>query len=302
MRSSGREVWALARRQHGIITRTQLVDLGFNSRAIQHRLERGRLHRIHPRVYAVGAHRLSPEGYLIAAVLACGAGAVVSHESAAALYGLLGPPPVIHVSVPSGRLPRPRGVKVHRRAALRPDDVTRVRGIPVTTPIATIVDLAAKRTQGSIDALVSDADIRGLCTPDLLRVALDGMRGRPGAARVRHLLDRRTFRLTRSHLERLFLPIVEAAGLSRPLTRQWVNGFEVDFYWPELGLVVETDSLRYHRTAAQQTKDMARDQRHTAAGLTCLRFSHWQVAHEPAYVRRTLASVARRLAAGVPST
>jgi very-short-patch-repair endonuclease len=76
-----------------------------------------------------------------------------------------------------------------------------------------------------------------------------------------------------------------------------VNGFEVDFWWPELGLVVETDSLRYHRTAIHQTKDMLRDQRHTAAGLTCLRFSHWQVAHEREYVRRTLEAVARRLAA-----
>ena len=233
----------------------------------------------------------------MAAVFACGPEAAVSHESAAALYGLLDAPPVIHVSVPNGRLPRPRGVKVHRRAALRAEDVTRHKRIAVTTPIATIVDLAVRRPARAIEALISDADIRDLCTPEQVRNALDEMPSRPGVGRVRDVLDRQTFRLTRSELERLFRPIAEAAGLPRPLTRQWVTGFEVDFYWPELRLVVETDGLRYHRTAAQQTRDLVRGQRHAAAGLVPLRFSHWQVAHDQAYVRRTLALTARARAA-----
>ena len=99
------------------------------------------------------------------------------------------------------------------------------------------------------------------------------------------MLDRRTFRLTDSELERRFLPLARAAGLPVPLTRQRVNGFEVDFFWPDLGLVVETDGLRYHRTPAQQARDRLRDQAHTAAGLTPLRFTHAQVRFEPGHVR-----------------
>ena len=103
--------------------------------------------------------------------------------------------------------------------------------------------------------------------------------------------------LTRSELEHLFLPIARRAGLPRPLTGEWVNGFEVDFYWPELKLVVETDGLRYHCTPAQQTRDRLRDQRHLAAELTPLRFTHAQVCFEPAHVEATLAQVGSRLRA-----
>jgi very-short-patch-repair endonuclease len=144
---------------------------------------------------------------------------------------------------------------------------------------------------------VNEADVRGLCDPDALRAALEMLPRRGGKATLRTLLDRRTFRLTRSRLERLFLPIAERAGLPRPLTRQHVNGFEVDFSWPELGLVVETDGLRYHRTPQQQARDRLRDQAHAAAGLTCLRFTHDQVAYEPARVEATLSAVGRRLRA-----
>ena len=109
------------------------------------------------------------------------------------------------------------------------------------------------------------------------------------------MLDHRTFRFTRSQLERAFIPIALKAGLPRPLTRQYVNGFEVDFYWPDLGLVVETDSLTYHRTAAKQTKDLVRDQTHVLTDVTPLRFSHAQIKYDPGYVDRTLAAVAKRL-------
>jgi len=112
---------------------------------------------------------------------------------------------------------------------------------------------------------------------------------------LRALLDRRTFRLTDSELERRFLPLVDAVRLARPLTRQRVNGFRVDFFWPDLRLVVETDGLRYHRTPAQQARDRLRDQAHLAAGFTPLRFTHAQVRFEPAHVRETLAAVVSRL-------
>ncbi|HEU4598739.1 MAG TPA: DUF559 domain-containing protein, partial [Solirubrobacterales bacterium] len=117
-------------------------------------------------------------------------------------------------------------------------------------------------------------------------------RGEPGTARLRFILDRRTFRLTKEELERRFLPITRKAGLPTPLTGRWVNEFEVDFFWPGLGLVVETDGLRYHRTPAEQARDRLRDQTHTAAGLTPLRFTHEQVRYEPEHVLAVLRATA----------
>jgi very-short-patch-repair endonuclease len=110
-------------------------------------------------------------------------------------------------------------------------------------------------------------------------------------------LDRATFALTDSELERFFLPVAARSGLPRPRTQRQVNGFRVDFFWPDLGLVVETGGLRYHRTAEQQFQDRVRDQTHAAAGLTPLRFTHWQVRYEPDGVERTLRTVGCRLAA-----
>jgi very-short-patch-repair endonuclease len=109
------------------------------------------------------------------------------------------------------------------------------------------------------------------------------------------VLDVRTFTLTDTELEQRFLPIVRAIGLPLPETQIWLNGYRVDFYWPDLRLVVETDGLRYHRTPAQQARDRLRDQTHTAAGLIPLRFTRAQVRYEPAHVRATLAAVAARL-------
>lgn len=132
--------------------------------------------------------------------------------------------------------------------------------------------------------------------PPRLREALDQRHGEPGVARLRQVLDRRTFRLTKEELERRFLPLARKAGLPVPLTGQWVNEFEVDFYWPDLGLVVETDGLRYHRTPAEQARDRLRDQAHTAAGLTQLRFTHEQVRYEPEHVMSVLRATAARIA------
>jgi hypothetical protein len=125
---------------------------------------------------------------------------------------------------------------------------------------------------------------------------LDARKGQRGTGPLGAILDRSTFVLTDTELERYFLPIAARAGLAPPLTQKHVNGFRVDFYWPDLGLVVETDGLRYHRTAEQQFKDRLRDQAHTAAGLTPLRFTHWQVRYDPAHIEGTLSAVAHRLA------
>ena len=120
-------------------------------------------------------------------------------------------------------------------------------------------------------------------------------------AALRRVLDRRTFVLTESALERLFLPITRRVGLPKPLTQVAVSGYRVDFFWPDIGLVVETDGLRYHRTPAQQAKDHVRTQAHFASGLWPLRFTHEQVRYEKPYVERTLRATLRRIeASGTP--
>ncbi len=168
-------------------------------------------------------------------------------------------------------------------------------GIPVTSPIRTLIDLATSLSRAALERAVNEADKRDLTTPEKLRAALETYTGEAGVARLRALLDRHTFRLSDSDLERRFRPLARSAGLPTPLTKQRVNGFEVDFFWPDLGLVVETDGLRYHRTPAEQARDRLRDQAHAAAGLTPLRFTHEQVRFEGDYVRVTLTAVVRRL-------
>jgi very-short-patch-repair endonuclease len=231
----------------------------------------------------------------MAAVLRCGPDAVLSHATAASLWEIIAARlGRIELSVPPAVTRRIPSLVVHRRS-LSAAEVTVRRGIPVTTPICTLVDLAASLPPSRLEDAINEADKRGLTDPETLRSALDGIDPRPGVARLRQVLDRRAFTLTDSELERRFLPIARAVGLPLPETGRQVNGFKVDFHWPHLGLVVETDGLRYHRTPAQQARDRVRDQTHTAAGLTCLRFTHAQVRFEPDRVRATLAAVGRRL-------
>lgn len=260
-------------------------------------MRRGRLHHLYRGVYAVGRPELTGPGKWMAAVLACGPGAVLSHESAAALWGIRSSVE-LEVSVPARRRPRRGGIAVHRRPGLVAGDVTRHMMIPVTTVVRTLVDLAPRLTRDAREAAINEADKRGLIDPEGLRSALTPLAGQPGVATLRETLDRRTFTLTDTQLERRFLPIASEAGLPRPRTRCYVNGFKVDFYWPDLGLVVETDGLRYHRTPAAQARDRLRDQTHAAAGLTPLRFTRAQVRFEPSHVRAILTAVVARLKAG----
>jgi very-short-patch-repair endonuclease len=274
-----------------VVTRQQLLDLGWGVEAIRHRLDRGRLHTIWPGVYAVGRPETSRYGRWMAATLRCKG--VLSHATAAMLWALIPyVPGEIHVSVQTGH---PRGFVVHRRHAFQ---ATRHHRIPVTTPIQTLVDIAPERTRDDLEQAINEADKRRLVDPETLRRALDTLPRTPGVGVLRAALDYRTFSLTDSQLERLFLAIVREAGLPMPLTQQWVNGFRVDFCWPDLGLVVETDGLTYHRTPAQQAEDAVRDQTHAAAGLIALRFTRAQVRYEPARVQEILELViARRTAA-----
>lgn len=295
--ASSAEVWALVRRQHGVIARRQLLEFGFTSHAIKHRVSVGRLHPVRRGVFAVGRPALNERGRWMAAVLASGDGAFLSHSSAAALWRIgFEQRSIIELSLPSQSHREVPGLRIHRRPSLQPRDVTVECGIPTTTPIQTIVDMALRLDRRGIERMINEADKYDLTHPPQLRRALEERTGEPGVAVLREILDRRTFRLTKEELERRFLPLARKAGLPVPLTGQWVNEFEVDFYWPDLGLVVETDGLRYHRTPAEQARDRLRDQAHTAAGLTQLRFTHEQVRYEPDYVRQILAQTASRLA------
>jgi very-short-patch-repair endonuclease len=293
------QAWRLARRQHGVITRSDLLGLGFSSKAIQRRLENGRLHRVARGVYAVGWPHLTRERRWMGAVLACGEGAVLSHRSAAALWGIgQERPGWVDVSVRRDcRLHRP-GIRVRSRPLLPVTAIGSCMNIPLTQPVQTLIDLATELPLRRLERSVNEADKRDLVDPEGLRAALDERAGEPGVPTLRGLLDRDTFRLSDTELEVLFRPIAAQAGLPIPLTKQMVNGYEVDFFWPDLGLVVETDGLRYHRTPSTQSRDALRDQTHTASGLTSLRFSHHQVKYEPDRVRAVLSRTAANLRPG----
>jgi very-short-patch-repair endonuclease len=272
-----------------------LSALGLSTKAIRHRLANGRLHRVRRGVYAVGRPEVTRHGRLMAAVLACGPRAVISHRSAAELWGIAGVHTAsIELTVPRGSVRHGPGLTVHRRN-LEPAEITGSHRIPVTTPACTLVDLATQVPAHRLEAAVSQADKLDLISASDLPALLARYSRRPGLGILRAVLDRRTFRLTDSALERRFLALVRAAGIPSPETGRHLNGFKTDFFWPQLGLIVETDGLRYHRTAASQSRDRRRDQAHAAAGLTPLRFTHDQVQHEPDRVRATLEAVIGRL-------
>ena len=283
--------------QHGVIASAQLYALGLTPKAIKHRVATGRLFLLHRGVYAVGRPDLTQHGRWMAAVLACGPDAALSHGTAAALWGIRKPNGITETSAPAKR--RRPGIVVHRRSDFTDDDVTTYRGIPVTTPAVTLIDLAASATRRQLEAAMTEADKFDLITPSMLQLTL--ARARQAARReagMTDLLAEWTFTLTDSELERLFLPIARRAGLPTPQTQAEVNGFTVDFFFEELGIVVETDGGRFHRTAAQQTKDRIRDQTHLVAGLTPIRFTHHQIAYDADHVEAVLSgSSARRTAA-----
>jgi predicted transcriptional regulator of viral defense system len=288
--------WELARAQHGVVTRAQLLELGMSSEAIKHRLGAGRLHRLARGVYAVGRPEVTMHGRWMAAVLSCGSEAMLSHRSAGALWGIV---PVhagaIDVAVPD-RVSRCRpGIRLHRKADGGKNVRGVVRGIPLTDPVTTLIDLATCSSRRELEAAVNEADQLDLVDAETLRAELDALPSRLGIGPLRGLLDIHTFVLTTTELERRFLPIARSVGLPLPETQVWLNGHRVDFYWPQLRLVVEADSLRYHRTAAKQAGDQRRDHAHMVAGLTPLRFTHYEIRNNPRYVRDVLGSMVERL-------
>jgi Protein of unknown function (DUF559)/Transcriptional regulator, AbiEi antitoxin len=238
---------ALAARQHGVVAARQL---GMSKDAIARRVASGRLHRIHWGVYAVGHPLLSRHGAWLAAVLAAGPQAVLSHATAAALWGIRATNAAkvdVTVSRTSGVRSTKR-IRVHRPR--RPPQRTIHEGIPTTTPMQTLSDLATILTRPALERAAEAAE--GL---RLVDGPLDLELGNP----------------TRSPLEARFLELSHDLGIPRPLVNSMVEGFEVDLCWPEHRLIVEADSLRHHGTRAAFERDRLRDAHLTAAGWRVLR-------------------------------
>lgn len=293
------------------MARPQLLALGFSPRAVEHRAAYGRLHRVARGIYAVGWPHLDRRRRWAAAVLTAAAGdqaarfptqpyfgngAVLSHGSAAALLGIgrerAGR---IELTVRRREVRQRPGLRLRGRPSLAEAEMRLIDGLPVTSPVQTLVDIASELTPVAIERAVNDADKRDLVDPETLRVALDDHAGEPGVRPLRTILDRLTFRLSDSDLEIYFRPIAASAGLPPPLSKQRVNRFEVDFFWPDLGLVIETDGLRYHRTPSTQKRDARRDRAHVIAGMTPLRFTHYEIRYEPRRVRSDLTRAAAML-------
>jgi predicted transcriptional regulator of viral defense system len=265
----------LAARQHTVVSAEQLRRLGLGPDAVRYRARIGRLHRIYPGVYAVGQARLTPRGLLMAAALTCGEEALVSVHSAAALHGLLPTArALVDVTVPrSGPAPR-RGIAIHRRQELHPDDRALVDGIPVTSTARTLRDLAAVVPARRLERAFEEAERLGLL--DLVRLEAVGRRrrGKRGAAAFARVLGTLVEpRHTRSELERTFLQICHDAGLPPPSLNAVVEDMEVDFHWPDAGLVVEVDGFEYHRTRAAFERDRERDLRLQLSGLRVVRLT-----------------------------
>jgi very-short-patch-repair endonuclease len=289
-----RAAWEMVRCQHGVVARTDLLALGFSRRGIEHRVKTGRLHLISRGVYAVGRRELTPHGRWMAAVLVCGESAALSHRSAAELWGI-GREWEGRIDITirrSSKIAR-KGLKVRARPALPGQSLVRRFGIPATDPVQTLIDVATELKPLRLERAVNEADKLDLIDPETLRRCLDGYVGMPGAKTLRTMLDRHTFRLSDSDLEILFRPLARAAAFPSPVSKHLVLGYEVDFWFPDHGLVVETDGLRYHRTPSQQARAAKRDQKHTASGLSVLRFTHWQIAYAPDEVTAVLGQFRR---------
>lgn len=287
--------WDLVRRQHGVISFAQLVALRYSRHAIRHRIARGRLHPLYEGVYAVGRPEVSQEGQWAAALLACGDPSALTAGSGAALLRIGEERGVIEVAVPPSHDPQYPGIRPHRLRAL--GSWGWCDGLRVMDPATVIVSLATYLGHGDLEAAINTADRTNLINPEQLRDALQAMPRRPGKGILRRTLDRRTFVFTDSALERFYLPLSDQAGLTRPRTQRYVNSYRVDFVY-DIGMVVETNGLRYHRTAAQQTRDLERSQIHTANGFTPLTFSHAQIRYDPEHVVRILRATAARSTRG----
>src|SRR3954469_12503535 len=280
-RDPGVAMARLAERQYGVVSRRQLVEMGLGRHAIERLLKRGRLHVVHRGVYAVGHRRLSRDGFRLAAVLAAGPGAVLSHRSAAALWCIR----------ETARLPieltAPREVQRPRlavcRAVLPPDEVTVERGIPVTTAARTLLDLAALLDEHRLARAAKRAEALRLASPTSLAELTARYPRRKGTPSVKRLIEEHRIvpTTTASDLERRFLTFLDANELPRPLVNESLDPFTPDFRWPNERLIVELDGFETHGTRQAFERDRARDRQLRTQGWPVTRITARQLENHP---------------------
>jgi very-short-patch-repair endonuclease len=288
---------AIAARQHGLVTRRQLIDAGVSPQVIERRVQAGRLVRAFRGVYRVGPLR-SPRTREMAALLAFGPEAVISHESAAgvlALAGLRPPNRIVHVALRRGHRRTRPGVRLHRLLGLVDTDVATVDGLAVTTAARMLLDLAPRWRPRRLERALADAIERHLTTLDTMHATLERHLGRPGTRRLGLLIQGDGPSLTRSELEADFLELLRRGKVDEPRTNIRIGGFELDCYWPEARLAVELDGFSYHATRAAFERDRTRDAELVARGIRVIRVTYQELTRHPEAV---LVRVGGALAAG----
>ena len=261
------EVAEIAGRQHGVISSAQLAEAGVSADMLKRALANGRLHRVHHGVFAVGHVPTTKHARWMAAVLACGPGAVLSHRSAAALWRIREAETArTEVTIAPGSGRRRPGIVIHR-SPLPPEHMTTRDGIPATTPDRTLIDLSRQIHPDELARALRETFHRRLITLPSLQRALDHRPSRPLTRQIQAFAD------TRSHLEDDFMRLLDRHGIPRPLTQQRVETYVVDFLWPEDRLVVETDGWESHGTRMAFERDRAQTNALQLAGYTVLRLT-----------------------------
>jgi very-short-patch-repair endonuclease len=275
----------LAQRQHAVVSRRQLLALGMGRKAITGRLGRGHLHEVYRGVYVVGVRRLSRRGRWMAAVLACGEGAVLSHRSAAALWRLLPPASgAIDVTCCQSQIER-NGILGHR-SSLRDDEWLVRDGIPVTSPYRTIFDLAGDAEMRELERAFHEAEAREVTDRVSLPMLMERYPGRRGSRNLRALLEaRESLGITRNDFEEAFVALVDRYGLRRPRMNAdlAISGrfFEIDALWERERVAVELDSRSIHGTRKKFESDRQRDRILVAEGWRTMRITWRQLQEEP---------------------
>jgi very-short-patch-repair endonuclease len=268
----------LAGRQHGRVARRQLIALGLRDSAIDRRIRAGRLLPVHKAVYAVGHRMHTPQAVWMAAVLAAGGKAVLSHRAAAAHWGIMpSATGAVDVTTPFGQRPR-RGIRFHR-SRLPADEITVHHGIPITTVPRTLFDMAGGLDLQRFERAINEAEIRQLWDELSLLDLLYRYPRRPGTRNVRAALHRRNAgaTLSKSDLEALFLAFAERHDLPRPQTNVVIEGCEVDCAWREQRLVIEVDGWETHRTRAAFERDREKSRILQAGGWRCVPVTYRQL-------------------------
>ena len=292
-----RRLAELAARQWGVVSIDQLAALGIGRGAVTKRVRAGRLHRLHAGVYAVGHKRLGREGRYLAAVLACGPGAAMSHRSAAAWWGLLASSATsVDVSAARGRHGG-RGIRLHRPRSLDAQDTTHHEGIPITSVARTLLDLAATARPRELERALAQTQHQRLYDHTAIEDVIERTNGHRGQAKLARATQQEPA-LTRSELEDRFLDLIDQANLPRPRVNAPLDAPDhgrivPDFHWPDHRLIVETDGEETHGTRAAFRNDRRRDAALAAAGHRVVRFTWDDLVNEPGVVKSRLGALLR---------